>query len=148
VPRQKPTPAQTLGRRRRAVTFTRDERGAALVELALAMPFLLLMLFGLMEFAVAFWVRHTVTHAAREGARFAIVRGSDNASPADDAAVATYVRSRVPLESVQVTTTWPTTKAPGAVVRVRVAYPYQPLTGFNVIGPVTIASTSEMVISY
>jgi Flp pilus assembly protein TadG len=148
VPRRSPTRARPLGRQRRAITFTSDERGAALVEFALAMPFLLLMLFGIMEFAVAFWVRHTVTHAAREGARFAIVRGGDSASPADDAAVATYVRSRVPLETVQVTTTWPTTKAPGAVVRVRVAYPYQPVTGFGVIGPVTIASTSEMVISY
>jgi Flp pilus assembly protein TadG len=51
----------------------RDERGTALAELAIVMPLLLLLLFGMLDFGKAFndWIGQT--HLASEGARLAAV---------------------------------------------------------------------------
>ena len=47
----------------------RGEKGANLVEFALVMPFLLILLFGIVEFAWVFATNLDVKHGAREGAR-------------------------------------------------------------------------------
>jgi len=51
----------------------RKDRGASLVEFALLAPFLLLILFGLIEFAWLFSQNLDVRHGAREGARLVAV---------------------------------------------------------------------------
>jgi Flp pilus assembly protein TadG len=51
----------------------KDQTGASAVELALVMPLLVMILFGIFQFGIAFnnWI--SLTHAAREGARLAAV---------------------------------------------------------------------------
>ena len=61
----------------RARGLRRDERGAELIEFSLISILMLMLVFGIMEFGRAIWIYGTVAHVAREGARFAIVRGSD-----------------------------------------------------------------------
>jgi hypothetical protein len=56
---------------------TRKELGANLVEFAIVMPFLLLLIFGLIEFAWLFSQNLDVRHGAREGARIAAVNFPD-----------------------------------------------------------------------
>lgn len=51
----------------------RRETGAALVELAMVLPLLLLLLFGIIEASWAFAQQNDVRHGAREGARSAAV---------------------------------------------------------------------------
>jgi Flp pilus assembly pilin Flp len=51
----------------------RDEDGAAAVEFALLLPLLVLLLFGLIQFGLAFNTKIQATNAAREGARMAVV---------------------------------------------------------------------------
>jgi Flp pilus assembly pilin Flp len=63
--------ARVLGKR--AAKGCRDESGAAAVEMALVLPVLILLVFGIIEFARAWNVRQTLTDAAREGARIAVV---------------------------------------------------------------------------
>lgn len=46
------------------------ERGAALVEMALVAPILIVLLFGIWSVARAYNVKNTMDHAVREGARF------------------------------------------------------------------------------
>ena len=46
-----------------------DRKGSALLEFALTLPFFLLMLLGIMEFASLFFVRHAMLNAAREASR-------------------------------------------------------------------------------
>lgn len=48
----------------------RSERGAAAVEFALVVPALLLLLLGIIEFGRAYNVQISLTHAARESARY------------------------------------------------------------------------------
>lgn len=54
-----------------------DERGQALVEFVLALPILLVIIFGIIEFASAWRTYQVVTNVAREGARLAVVPTSD-----------------------------------------------------------------------
>jgi Flp pilus assembly protein TadG len=49
------------------------ERGVALVEFALVMPLLFLILFGIIEFAIAFNDYQSIRQGARNGARQAVV---------------------------------------------------------------------------
>ena len=52
-----------------------SRRGGAVLETAIVLPILLLMSFGLVEFADFFYLRHILQGAAREGARAAILAG-------------------------------------------------------------------------
>jgi Flp pilus assembly protein TadG len=52
-------------------------RGQALVEFALIIPLFLLMLFGIIDIGRVIWANDALTNAAREGARFASVKGSN-----------------------------------------------------------------------
>lgn len=63
----------------------RDDRGVAAVELAIVLPLLLLIVFGIIEFGIGWNRQLKVTEAAHQGARVAALYG-------DDAAVQTKVR--------------------------------------------------------
>ncbi len=51
----------------------KKRRGAAIVEFAVVLPLLLALLFGIIDFGWVFMVRQTLTNAAREGVRVAIL---------------------------------------------------------------------------
>jgi Flp pilus assembly protein TadG len=54
-----------------------QERGAAMIELALILPLLMILVFGVIEFGRAFNANISLTHAAREGAReYAVTQDS------------------------------------------------------------------------
>jgi len=57
----------------------KDQRGQALVEMALVIPILLLLMIGFMQFGLIFAGSVSVTNAARAGARFAAVSALDSA---------------------------------------------------------------------
>lgn len=96
---------------------TRDERGAALVELALVLPVLVLFVFGIVEFGRAYNARIELTSAVREGARAGALGGNPvtatrNAAPgltASQIQVASTVCPAVPVanDNVSVTATYP-----------------------------------------
>lgn len=144
------------------------QRGASMIEFTVAAMTLLLLIFGIIEFGRALYMYHTVSNAARIGARWAIVRGSKSCSGAividhcnaASSDVQTYVQSVVPLVdngSLAITASWPGGNtgcssssdfhAQGCVVAVQVTYLFKsaiPLisnTTFN------LSSTSQMVIS-
>lgn len=55
----------------------RSERGSVVVESALALPLFLLLIFGTMEFGLAFRTYLTLTNTTRDAARFAATLGRD-----------------------------------------------------------------------
>jgi Flp pilus assembly protein TadG len=57
----------------------RGEDGAAAVEFALIVGVLAILVFGLLEYGLAFWQVQNLRAAAREGARVAAVRGDNDA---------------------------------------------------------------------
>lgn len=131
--------------------FVGLDEGIALVEFALILPILILLLVGMFDVAFAVWQSNTLTSAAREGTRYAIVHGADSSSavgPGSDSAVVTVVQRHViGLSNVSVTVSWPdqvstttTVSASAGQDTVTVAS----TTGFSVGGDVTISlGTSE-----
>lgn len=138
-----------------------------MVEMALSLIILLTILFGLLEICLALYSYHFISDAAREGSRFAMVRGSACAPPGYECNVTgpqvqTYVQDLsfpgINPSNMTVTTTWSAyppgavcaTAAcndPGDLVTVQVNYNF-PLS-IPFIAPRTLAmtSTSSMVIS-
>lgn len=82
-----------------------NERGAALIEAALVLPFLLLLTFGIWTTARAWNVNNTMEHAAREAARYgATVDPWDSgASPGDVRAVADADMSSAAIDTSAIT---------------------------------------------
>jgi len=54
------------------------DRGQSLVEFVLALPMLLVIIFGIVEFAAAWRSYQVVTNVAREGARLAVLPSTTN----------------------------------------------------------------------
>jgi Flp pilus assembly protein TadG len=48
-------------------------RGISSVELAIILPVFLLLVFGIIQFGIGWWVSQVITNGAREGARYAVV---------------------------------------------------------------------------
>jgi len=113
----------------------RSERGASTVEFALLLPVLVLLLFGIFEFGLAYNSYLAVTHAAREGARMAAV-GAYNEGTIRDTAY--------PARPTSITVSYPNGNAHGetVAVTVRAETPIQiPLWGSRTL---SISSTAKM----
>lgn len=50
-----------------------DQRGAAIVEMAIALPVLILFIYGIFVVGLLFWANAGMQHALGEGARFATI---------------------------------------------------------------------------
>lgn len=108
----------------------RNDRGANLVEFALVMPFLLLLLLGMVEFSWTLATNLDVKQGAREGARLTAV----NFPGTDNAAMAAEICNRMDLVGDDTATiiTWASDGSPdvGEGVTVTVSTPHSTLTGF------------------
>ena len=51
----------------------RSSRGQSVVEMAMVLPLMLVVAFMIAEFGRALWIKNTLTQAAREGARQAVI---------------------------------------------------------------------------
>ena len=125
--------------------FAKNEFGAAMVEFALVVSLVFIpLVFGIIEFGRATWAKNMITAAAREGARYAIVRAVDGT---DGNAVSTYVTGRIPLSPLTVKTDWSDSVDvdPGDTVVVKVSYVYTPIV--RVIPGKTLVSTSRQIIA-
>ena len=58
----------------------RGERGSVAVEAAIIFPVLMLLVFGIIDFGHAWYMRHMMSDASREGARYATRYQTDNAN--------------------------------------------------------------------
>lgn len=128
--------------------FRRSELGNSMVELALVMGLIFVpLMFGVFEYGRVVFAKSTVTAAAREGVRFAIVRGSTVPSrTTTQTAVSNYVQSVTALP-VTTTATWEdVNKNPQTSVTVQVSYAYTSLVPF--ISSKTLTSASKQLIAY
>ena len=110
----------------------RAEQGQAAIEFALtAILFFTLVIF-IMDGSRIFWNYLTVSEAAREGARYAIVRSEDSESPLNSADLRKYVEElAIGLDPAQldVTATWKDdSNTRGSKVTVTVSYETRPVT--------------------
>jgi len=126
----------------------RDARGATLVEFALASILFFTIAFGTIEFGRMILDYNIVSNAAREGARYAALRGGASGHAATANEVATYVVSRSVglLSTSNVTVTWPVNNSPGNLVQVRVQYSFTPIVTLLPQTAVNLSSTTKAYI--
>ena len=65
---------------RKRKSIPSNERGATLVEFALALSVFLVAMFGVIEFGRAIWVHNALADAARRGARYAVLHSAADAA--------------------------------------------------------------------
>jgi len=83
-----------------------NRRGQALVEFALLLPLVMLILIGIVEFGRAWQAKQTLTDAAREGARIAVVGNGQYTTDTVTAKVKAMIKG-AGFDSSQVTITYP-----------------------------------------
>jgi Flp pilus assembly protein TadG len=147
------------------------ERGSALAETAIVMTVLLMLMFGIIDFGRALYTYSFVAQLAREGARWAIVRGKDctllttptGTCPAQkgSADIEPYIQSlnegATNASSITASLNFlappsgigcPTVgNSPGCEAQVTVTYPFTFMLPFLPKAGISMSSTSEMVIS-
>lgn len=150
--------------------FLQGDGGSSVVEMAVVSSLLFAMLFGIIELSLALYTFNYVSDAAREGTRYAIVRGSScsvltncNVTAAQ---IQTYVQGLgypgMRAANTSVSTAWsspssstPVTwtpcgtpcEAPGDAVQVTVTYSFGLSIPFVPKKTLSLHSTSMMVIA-
>lgn len=112
------------------ISRLRGDRGQSLAEMALALPILMALVVGIFEFGRAWNVRQTVTHAAREAARAAVIR-TNTGSTVDEVIDDRLTAAALDPGSAMVTVTG-MGGLPGTATTIEVSYPYS----FSFLGPV------------
>ncbi len=132
------------------VRMLRDNRGVAAVEFAFAFPILILLLVGTFDVGRALWYSSTLDHAAREGARYASLRGAESLYPASDADIQAFVRNRaigVDPSHLTVSVSWAPNSYSGGYVTVQVGRPFGfLLAGFLDLSPFEFTGESTMTV--
>jgi Flp pilus assembly protein TadG len=137
--------------------FGRRDEGIALVEFALLVPVLMMLLVGAFDVALAVWQSNTLTSAAREGTRYAIVHGADSSVPVGPTNTAPIVdvvqRQAIGMTNVSVTASWPdgaSTSLAGTAAAGQNIVTVASTTGFAVGDPVAItegATTEQRTVA-
>ncbi len=139
-------------------------RGQAMVEFALVIPIFLVVLLGIIETGRFIFNYEVLNNAAREGARYAIVHGSNSSCPSgpmpaylgenwcdpSGAKVLERVRtSAYGIDGTLVTTTveWDPSNARESTVRVTATYTYSTLVPLLPLPPITVHAESTLVIN-
>jgi len=143
-----------VGRKRRSGP------GQSLVEFALALPVIVLMFMALFDFARAIFAYNTVSNAARDGARLAIVDQRTTAGISHAAQAAADQATGLGLDptdtnEVRIQYLKPDFSGPcdpswgewtGCIADVRVQYLYRPATPIIglIVGQITVGSTTQL----
>jgi len=146
------------GTRVQASALARSEDGATLIELAFMLPLLFIFFFCFMEMCLAFYTHDLISECAREGTRYAIVRGASCVTAPGGAsctttttAIQNYVTA-LPLPNLAggkmtVVASYPDgSNVIGDRVKVVVTYAFKITMPYVPSSALSMTSTSEMYI--
>ena len=118
------------------------EGGNVTVEYALCLPFLLGLIYGIIEVSHYAYLRVTMSNVAHDAARYASIHSSQATTPATASDVKTFANNELSglglnpdgTAGTTVTVTYTPDNSPGNPVQVSINYPFVPfMTGFNQI---------------
>ena len=130
--------------------IARWHAGQSAVEFAMAISGMLVLILAITNFAMAISAYNFVCYAARDGTRYAAVRGATSPSPVSSSDVRSFVIAEAAgLDPSQLTvaTTWSPDNQPNSTVAVQVQYSFQFQIPFVALAPVNLSSGSQLVIS-
>ena len=125
-----------LGRRRLG------DGGSVAVEYALTLPFLLAIIYGIVEISHFGYLRITMSNVAHDAARYAMVHSATSAQPKTSTDVVTFASNELTSLGMNpngtggtaITATYAPDNSPGNIVTVRISYPFVPfMPGFNAV---------------
>jgi TadE-like protein len=139
----------------------RRTRGQSLTEFALILPLLILLLMGILDFGRAIFAFNTLSNAAREGARVAIVDQTVTSGVPAGAQEAANQAVGMDLDAsdtadVEVTYLLPDLSGPcpdrslGCIAQVRVQYEFRAITPVigNIVGAIPLESVTQLPIEF
>lgn len=126
--------------------------GQSMVEFALSFSLILMLIMGIFEIGRSVWSYTTVAYAARQGARYAIVRSALGASGADSTAIDDAVKSNaigLNPDQLSIVKTWTPDNSRGSQFEITVRYPVN-LLGSSLFlkgrDSITVGSTATYTI--
>jgi Flp pilus assembly protein TadG len=135
--------------------FLKRERGIVVVESAMVLMTFFIITLGMIELGIGVWIYNSVAHAAREGARYAIVHGTGYCPGCTPDEIASSIKTAtinsaigLKLTTADITVTPIPNYAVGSQVSVLVSYTYRPIGHVLPRASVALHSTSRMVISF
>jgi Flp pilus assembly protein TadG len=122
-----------------------------MAEFALVLTPCLMLLFAIMNFALALYSYDWVCYSAEQAVRYASVNGTTAPHTATTTDVQNFVNGldvgALNSSLLTVTTTWAPNEKPGSVVTVVVSYNFPPLTSLVSSVNIPLTRTAAMVIS-
>ncbi len=79
----------------RGTLGVQNREGASAVEFAIVLPLFIIVLFGIIEFSVAFYDKAVITNASREGARVGILFRAERDSGSENAEINATVNNYI-----------------------------------------------------
>ena len=136
--------------------LVRNSRGVSIIEFTLILPFLLVLLFGIIEMSLLMYNQVMITNASREGARFGILFNTDGTgtyTPMTTAEISNQVNTFLADRLISFAPTSATTNVTpaggrGQPLTVEVQYDYTVLIlpGFaeSLAGDITLSAETTM----
>ena len=136
-----------------------NRKGTAMVELAIILPLLLIVLFGIIEFGLILYDKAVITNASREGARAGIVFRADPSTgdyqPYTIGEIQGVVNTYLDNGNLLIPHAVPTTTVPDGIctgtafqLRVRTVYTYNffvlPNLVTSITGPINLVGETLM----
>jgi Flp pilus assembly protein TadG len=124
-----------------------QQRGGAIAEFALAAPLLVVFLFAIVEFGLAFYTKGLLTNAGREGARHGVVYTTPRKTAVEIQAKVNEYLTKAGFTETAAITVGGAGGTSGSLLSVIVSYPYN----FQVLPPFvqglagTVTLTAETV---
>lgn len=130
----------------------RPQAGQAAVEFALSAALFILLLFGVVEMALAAYNYNMVCSAAREAVRYAIVHSPTSPNPATVSQIQQVAIDYAPalnLTSSNISVNWPADANLPSMndAQVTISYNYQIAVPFLQPVALTLTTTSQMLVS-
>ncbi len=141
------------------MNLTYKQKGAEIIEFVLILPFLLFILFGIMEFGIVLYDKAIITNASREGARSGVAFKCPLLTTAQIQAVvnnySTGLVSFASTKAVPVITVIPAPPSTitncgansGTPLKVTVSYSYQFLVFGNLFGLLVPGFSNPLILS-
>jgi Flp pilus assembly protein TadG len=135
---------------RRLSLLSKRPPGQALAEFAMVATLFFLLLFGIIEMGIVVYRYNTVSAAAREAARYAMVHSPTSQNPATTAQIQQIAINHAPFLSVaDVMVTFPSdpTLTTQQDAKVSITYNYTQNVPFMSAVTLNLTSTSQMLVS-
>ena len=136
-----------------------SRRGSTIVEFSFIFVVFLMTVVALMELGRGVWTYATLSHAARRGARFAMIHGSNNPvmdnsdNDTTDTEIANVVKAAaIGLDTstiVVATPTWTPDRSRGSTVELTVTYNFNVVVGPPLLprNTIPLTSTARMIVA-